>query len=183
MKKYSLINVILLVLFLAACTSPNPGFTVVAQGDPAEGPTIEQPRFLALLSGQSYETFVADLPGDAAQALAKALSAPEQGLYVLIYAGPQPTAGYSVVIHQITRIASAGNPRFTVQWSLQTPAGMAADVITHPWVLAFVPGSYTSVPDVRFVQSETITAKDDRLDPTVKALSTDWQLGYNGDAS
>lgn len=150
MKAKSIFILLLLLGLLSGCAPRTVSYTVVAQGDPAEGPTIDQPRFLAFISGQSYETFVADLPGEAASALATALKEGEQGLYILVYAGAQPTAGYSVEVRRVTSASSGGKVSYTVQWSLKKPTGMAAQVITHPWILVYLPGSFQEVPAVKF---------------------------------
>jgi len=146
--------VLLSVLLAVGCIPQAQKFTVVASGASLEGPELAQPRFLVFRSGDSYQTLVADLPGEASEALRRALEDSRQGLYILVYPGPQPTSGYSVEVTGISHSVLNGRQQLSVRWRLQKPGPdqLTADVITHPWVIVRLEFKGTTRPDVRFTQ-------------------------------
>jgi hypothetical protein len=133
---------------LAAETVP---FEVLAQGEPLVGQG-RQPITLALRGDDPDRVVPDDLPDEAKEALQRALARPDSALYLVVYAGVQPSSGYRVHIDSITTRVEAGREELVVTYSLEEPGPDqgAATVLTYPFIIARVRGSDVGAEDVLF---------------------------------
>lgn len=126
-------------------TTPPPGmsagrevvYDILAQGDPANGGG-EKTVTWVIRGDDPNRQAPAGLPEDGLQVLSKALEKEEAVLYAVIYAGPQPSSGYSIQVHSIMLMNQDGKQQIVVTYSLQGPGAnqAASAVITHPYLIA-----------------------------------------------
>ncbi len=158
MKRLTLIG--LLGLLMAACSSaavaPSASsvssnapiaYEIVAQGDAFVG-SGTAPITLALRGDDRSASVPSSLPDEAKTALQKELARGEAALYIVIYGGLQPSNGYAV---KIESIAQRGD-QLVVKYAVEGPkrGQGAADVITHPYVIARVSNTSKRPSDVVF---------------------------------
>lgn len=122
-------------------------FEIVAQEAALVGQGTD-PITLAL-RGDDPNPAIPDLLPDAArEALQNALARSEPALFIVVYAGVQPSSGYQANIEAI----KADGEKLVVEYSLQSPRPDqgGANVRTHPFVIARVDNTRAQPGDVVF---------------------------------
>jgi hypothetical protein len=124
-------------------------FEVVAEGDaPANG---RREALTLAVRGQDVRGLLPEaLPDVAHDALLGALAGPDSALYVVIYAGAQPSSGYRVRIDAVTRQVEGEQEKLVVTYHVEAPTQGAAAVETHPYVVAQVMATDMQPGDVVF---------------------------------
>jgi hypothetical protein len=126
-------------------------FEILAQEDVLVGDD-QRPVTLALRGDASAQSIPGGLPQGARAALRRALAQPDSDLYLVIYGGVQPSAGYRVRIDAITRQVAGSRKQLIVDYCVEGPGpGQgAAAVLTYPYLVARVPGAEVAPQNVVF---------------------------------
>jgi hypothetical protein len=126
-------------------------FEILAQEDALVG-ADQRPVTLALRGNTSAQSIPGGLPQGARTALRRALAQPDSDLYLVIYGGVQPSAGYRVRIEAITRQLVGSREQLVVDYCVEGPGpGQgAAAVLTYPYLVARVPGAEVAPQNVVF---------------------------------
>lgn len=127
-------------------------FEVVAEGAPMVGEETSKPILAAINGNDPNRALPAGLPDTAQEALRAALSKSDSALYVVVYAGVQPSSGYAVRINAITTRQAAGREQLVVDYTLEKPAPGTggATVLTYPFAIVRVSGVKVNARDVVF---------------------------------
>lgn len=126
--------------------------TLVSFGAPMAGEHKAQALY-TVLNGTTHNTTIeASLPDELKTVLQEALAASPQDVYVILYAGPQPSSGYAL---QIDDVKLNGNDlQITYRIAPPPPSTGAATVITHPYVLLRVSGPKAADLNVTFTEAK-----------------------------
>ncbi len=124
-------------------------FDVVAAGAPMVAPDDARPLMVALRAGSPAPAL---LPDEARQALTKAVGVQDDALYLVVYVGRQPSAGYGVRIVSVAQRVEGGVAKLAVTYLIDPPDPTKgnATVITHPYVIARVRGVSVDPANVTF---------------------------------
>ncbi len=137
--------------------APGIPFEIVAQGSAFVGEGKASVTQALRGDTQLQRAMSANLPDEAQAALKAAFTHPDPVLYIVIYAGQQPSTGYTVRILSITPYNEAGVDKLAVNYTLDKPSPSqgGATVMTHPYVIARVANTNVRSSDVMFVEQKS----------------------------
>lgn len=127
-------------------------FEIVAQGDTLVGAKRAEPLTLALRGDAPPRLPPGELPEAAREALREGLTGSDSALYLVIYAGVQPSSGYRVRLDSITARRRGSRRQLLVAYHVEGPGPDqgAAAVRTYPFLVARVQAPGVQPEDVLF---------------------------------
>ena len=126
--------------------------TLMSFGAPMVGSENAQAQFVALGAQTGLTTITPGLPEEANALLQDALAQTPQDLYLVLYAGPQPSSGYAVQIEDLQ--LNGEELQITYRVAPPPPSTGAATVITHPYVLLRASGEKVASLRVTFIETK-----------------------------
>jgi hypothetical protein len=126
--------------------------TLMSFGAPMVGDTAAQALYTVLGGSTGNTTIEAALPDELKTGLQEALAQTPQDLYIVLYAGPQPSSGYAVQIEDVQ--LNGEELQISYRVAPPPPSTGAATVITHPYVLLRAHGEKVASLRVTFIETK-----------------------------